>query len=85
MVLRYLEGEKPLPEDDVSWIYDKEDLVAVRPVRERAELDTSIERMLRRMIKSNIGRVSSALYSLHVCDLREVVYFSCSSMWLICI
>lgn len=34
-------------EKDMSWIYDKEDLVSLRPGREHAWLDGMLERLLK--------------------------------------
>ncbi|KAL8966149.1 MAG: hypothetical protein Q9197_006146, partial [Variospora fuerteventurae] len=46
-VLRFMEkGGGQLFEAEMSWIYDKEDLVSLRPGREHAWLDGVLERML---------------------------------------
>ncbi|KAL8935044.1 MAG: hypothetical protein Q9211_004911 [Gyalolechia sp. 1 TL-2023] len=46
-VLRYMEkGGGQLFEEEMSWIYEKEDLVTLRPGREYAWLDGILERLL---------------------------------------
>ncbi|KAL8784331.1 MAG: hypothetical protein Q9213_004040 [Squamulea squamosa] len=47
-VLHYMENDGgQLYEGEMSWIYDKEDLVSLRPGREHAWLDGMLERLLR--------------------------------------
>ena len=44
-----MEGdEPPLYADDMAWVYEKEDLVTLRPARENAWLDGFVESMLRK-------------------------------------
>ena len=43
----YINNNKPLVEDEGSYIYLKEDIVTLRAGREHAWLDTGVERMLR--------------------------------------
>jgi hypothetical protein len=42
-----LEGERPLCEEEEEWIKRREDLITLRPGREHAWLDSSIEHLLR--------------------------------------
>ena len=47
-VLRFMEkGGGQLFEEEMSWVYDKEDLVTLRPGREHAWLDGILERVLK--------------------------------------
>ncbi|KAI4266067.1 MAG: hypothetical protein L6R38_008979, partial [Xanthoria sp. 2 TBL-2021] len=47
-VLHYMENDGgQMFEKDMSWIYDKEDLVSLRPGREHAWLDGMLERLLK--------------------------------------
>ena len=47
-VLHYMENDGgQMYEDEMSWIYDKEDLVSLRPGREHAWLDGMLERLLK--------------------------------------
>lgn len=58
-VLRYMEKDGgQLYEQDMSWIYDREDLVTLRPGREHAWLDGILERMLS-LCRGRVVKVSS--------------------------
>jgi hypothetical protein len=46
-LLNYVEGYKPVYEPESEYIYCKEDLITLRPGREHAWLDRSIEKFLR--------------------------------------
>jgi hypothetical protein len=46
-VENYMHNREPLLEAERSWIYNKEDLVTLRPGREHAWLDSGIEKMLK--------------------------------------
>ncbi|KAL8903574.1 MAG: hypothetical protein Q9171_007361, partial [Xanthocarpia ochracea] len=47
-VIHYMENDGgQVYEDEMSWIYDKEDLVSLRPGREHAWLDGMLERLLK--------------------------------------
>lgn len=48
-VENFIENEKPLVEDEAKTYYCKEDLVSLRPGREHAWLDASIETSLRKL------------------------------------
>jgi hypothetical protein len=43
----FMNNEKPLVEEEGSFIYRKEDLVTLRPGREHAWLDSTVEKVLR--------------------------------------
>jgi hypothetical protein len=47
-VENYMDNEKPLVEDEAKSYYCKEDLISLRPGREHAWLDATIETTLRR-------------------------------------
>ena len=58
-VKNFLEnGGGPLPEAESDFIYEKEDLVALRPGRENAWLDGILERILQNC-RCRLFRVSS--------------------------
>ncbi len=60
-VLRYMEKDGgQLYEGEMAWIYDKEDLVTLRPGREHAWLDGVLERFLS-FCRGRIVRVSELL------------------------
>ena len=44
--MNFLENDCPLFETETAFIYEKEDLVTLRPGRETAFLDAFVERML---------------------------------------
>ncbi|MCJ1475224.1 hypothetical protein MMC13_003885 [Lambiella insularis] len=46
-VINFLENDFPLFEKETSFVYEKEDLVTLRPGRETAFLDAFVERMLK--------------------------------------
>lgn len=46
-VRHYIEGKRPLLEDGDDFVYQREDLVTLRPGRECAWLDAFVERVLR--------------------------------------
>jgi len=46
-VMNFLWNQKPLFEDERSFIYEKEDLVTLKPGRETAFLDAFVERMIK--------------------------------------
>lgn len=46
-VVNFLWNRNPLFEEEQSFIYEKEDLVTLRPGRETAFLDAFVERMLK--------------------------------------
>lgn len=46
-LINYVEGWKPVYEPESGYIYCKEDLITLRPGREHAWLDKSIEKFLR--------------------------------------
>lgn len=60
-----LNGEpiRPLLKEDSKFLYQKEDLITLRPGRESAWLDASMERVLR-MANSSPIRVRFTIYSL---------------------
>jgi hypothetical protein len=43
----FMNNEKPLVEEEGSFVYRKEDLVTLRPGREHAWLDSTVEKALR--------------------------------------
>jgi hypothetical protein len=45
-LINYVEGQKPVYESESEYIYCKEDLITLRPGREHAWLDRSIEKFL---------------------------------------
>ncbi|KAG7006561.1 hypothetical protein G7Y79_00014g037360 [Physcia stellaris] len=74
-VLRYMEKDGgQLYERDMSWIYDREDLVTLRPGREHAWLDGILERMLSlcrgRVVKETEARTDDE--AIHYYDRRRV-------------
>lgn len=54
----YCNYEKPLSERDEAWIRCKEDMVTLRPGRDHAWLDRTIEAALR-LFKCNLMKVRS--------------------------
>ena len=46
-VLNYVEGRTPVEKKESQYVYRKEDLITLRPGREHAWLDRSIEYILR--------------------------------------
>lgn len=59
-VLRYMEKKgDQLYEEEMKWIYEKEDLVTLRPGREHAWLDGILERILK-LCRGKIVRVSKS-------------------------
>jgi hypothetical protein len=46
-VLNYVEGRTPVEKKESQYVYRKEDLITLRPGREHAWLDRSIEHFLR--------------------------------------
>ena len=46
-VINFIESYEPLEAEDERFIYEKEDLITLRPGREHAWLDASVERLLR--------------------------------------
>ncbi|KAI4169579.1 MAG: hypothetical protein LQ343_005599 [Gyalolechia ehrenbergii] len=63
-VLRYMEkGGGQLFEEEMSWIYEKEDLVTLRPGREHAWLDGILERLLS-LCRGKFVRVSVLIHGL---------------------
>jgi hypothetical protein len=46
-VLNYVEGLTPVAKKESRYLYNKEDLITLRPGREHAWLDRSIEQLLR--------------------------------------
>ena len=62
----FMNNEKPLVEEEGSFIYRKEDLVTLRPGREHAWLDSTVEKVLRvvdcSMIQaSHVDRITCTL------------------------
>jgi hypothetical protein len=53
----FMNNEKPLVEEEGSFIYRKEDLVTLRPGREHAWLDSTVEKVLR-IVDCSIIQVS---------------------------
>jgi len=47
-VQNYIHAMQPLVQEEQSWIQCKEDLITLRPGREHAWLDTTVEHILRR-------------------------------------
>ena len=52
-------------EEEMSWIYDKEDLVSLRPGREHAWLDGMLERLLK-VCRCRLVRVMNTFLSDHI-------------------
>lgn len=56
---QYMNNRKPLCEEEASWIYHKEDMVALRAGREHAWLDDVVEGLLRlchgRLVEVSVG------------------------------
>lgn len=46
-VENFLDGEKPVVREERQFVYNKRDLVTLRPGREHAWLDSSVEKVLR--------------------------------------
>jgi hypothetical protein len=46
-VENYIWNNKQIPEEETNFIYHKEDLVTLRPGREHAWLDSSVEKLLK--------------------------------------
>ena len=46
-VLNYVEGLTPVAKKESQYLYNKEDLITLRPGREHAWVDRSIEQLLR--------------------------------------
>ncbi|KAL9013847.1 MAG: hypothetical protein Q9173_001490 [Seirophora scorigena] len=74
-VLRYMEKDGgQLFEQDMSWIYEKEDLVSLRPGREHAWLDGILERMLNfcrgRVVRETEARTEDG--AIHYYDRRRI-------------
>src|SRR5436305_15101947 len=46
-VVTYMSNNKPLLQEDASWIYSKEDMITLRAGRDHAWLDDGIERLLK--------------------------------------
>jgi hypothetical protein len=53
----YIHNTKPLVKQEGSFIYHKEDFVTLRPGREHAWLDSSIEKLLR-LLNCKLTKVS---------------------------
>ena len=46
-IINFMEGDDPpLQAADMAWVYEKEDIVTLRPGRENAWLDGFVERIL---------------------------------------
>ncbi|KAL8866799.1 MAG: hypothetical protein Q9174_006076 [Haloplaca sp. 1 TL-2023] len=74
-VLRFMEnGRGQLFEEEMSWVYDKEDLVTLRPGREHAWLDGILERILKvcrcRVTQETDARTDDA--AIHYYDRRRI-------------
>ncbi|KAL8717668.1 MAG: hypothetical protein Q9225_005105 [Loekoesia sp. 1 TL-2023] len=74
-VLRYMEKkDDQLCQGEMSWIYEKEDLVTLRPDREHAWLDGILERILKlcrgRIVKETRARTGDP--SVHYYDRRRI-------------
>ncbi len=59
-VENYIWNNKQIEESETKFIYHKEDLVTLRPGREHAWLDTSVEKMLR-LVKCPVVEVRTHL------------------------
>ncbi|KAL8646138.1 MAG: hypothetical protein Q9226_006997, partial [Calogaya cf. arnoldii] len=77
-VLHYMENDGgQMFENEMSWIYDKEDLVSLRPGREHAWLDGMLERLLKLCRTSSAPPcVSSSPYPLLVQYHQRILTFS---------
>jgi len=69
-VENFMNNEKPLVKKEGSFIYQKEDLVTLRPGREHAWLDTSVEKFLRlfncSFIQVSILSTRDSIYGTHL-------------------
>ncbi|KAL8933828.1 MAG: hypothetical protein Q9216_006195 [Gyalolechia sp. 2 TL-2023] len=74
-VLRYMEKDGgQLFEEEMSWIYEKEDLVTLRPGREHAWLDGILERLLN-LCRGKVVRETNARTEddkIHYYDRRRI-------------
>jgi hypothetical protein len=65
----FMYNDKPLVEEEGSFVYRKEDLVTLRPGREHAWLDSTVEKVLRvvdcKMIQAS--QVERITYTLMIC------------------
>ena len=46
-VINYMENERPVHEDELAYVYCKEDLITLRQGREHAWLDRAVETLLK--------------------------------------
>ena len=74
-VENYINNEMPLVEDELQSYYCKEDLVSLRPGREHAWLDASIETTLRRLNCKFIEVSQISWKQFHLLTLPHSGYF----------
>ncbi|KAL8819996.1 MAG: hypothetical protein Q9223_001701 [Gallowayella weberi] len=80
-VLHYMENDGgQMYEKEMSWIYDKEDLVSLRPGRENAWLDGMLERLLKlcrcRLVRETNARTENkAIHYYDRCRISKCVTF----------
>ncbi|MCJ1244332.1 hypothetical protein MMC30_001530 [Trapelia coarctata] len=75
-VINFLENQKPLFKSEVSFIYEKEDLVTLRPGRETAFLDAFVERVIRICNCKPIQRIFCTEETRAKTDLPHIHYFT---------
>ncbi|KAL8912468.1 MAG: hypothetical protein Q9172_007500, partial [Xanthocarpia lactea] len=72
-VLHYMENDGgQMYEDEMSWIYDKEDLVSLRPGREHAWLDGMLERLLKYIFCTPETDAKTNNPAIHYYDRRRI-------------
>jgi len=81
-VENFMNNEKPLVKKEGSFIYQKEDLVTLRPGREHAWLDSSVEKFLRlfkcSFIQVSILSTRDSVYGTHLVTCSAVDFpFRC--------
>src|SRR5271156_802834 len=74
-VENFMNNEKPLVKKEGSFIYQKEDLVTLRPGREHAWLDTSVEKFLR-LFNYSFIQVSILNTRNSICGTHLVTFFA---------
>lgn len=75
-VENYLDNEKPLVEDESKSYYCKEDLISLRPGREHAWLDATIETALRRLNCNFIEWVFCSKETKEKSNQRNEIYYT---------
>jgi len=70
-VANFIQHKKPLMEGDDDYIYNKEDLITLRPGRESAWLDATVERMLKLFPRNAVKFVFCSKVRISVHEQRK--------------